>query len=419
MITAAAFVILLLVGAPIGIVLAVSATVFLFDTGNTALIGSYALQLQSGIGKYGLLAIPLIMMVGEMMNGGGITTRLIGMARAIIGTMKGGLVYVNILSNMMMASILGSATAQISIMSKVMVPEMEREGYRKTFAVATTTSAGLLSPIIPPSMMFVVYGVLAQISIGDLFIAGIVPGLLMAFGFMVVIFIIIGLINPFPVAPPLSRSERILLLRDGLLTLLIPVSIIGSILSGIATPTESAAIAAVMAYLIGRFVTKELADRDIPQMLLTAGSNSALVLFMVATANVFSWILIYGQIPQSLAEWVVTVAEHPILFLLLVNLIMLAVGMIIDGIPALIMVVPIVLPVATTVYGIDPYHLGVVLCLNLTLGLVTPPVGVALYVAATVSNVKAGAIFKSAMPFVAVAALVLVLISIFPELIIR
>ena len=418
MITAAAFVILLFVGAPIGIVLAVSATVFLFDTGNTALIGSYALQLQSGIGKYGLLAIPLFMMVGEMMNGGGITTRLIGMARAIIGTMKGGLVYVNILSNMMMASILGSATAQISIMSKVMVPEMEREGYRKTFAVATTTSAGLLSPIIPPSMMFVVYGVLAQISIGDLFIAGIVPGLLMAFGFMVVIFII-GLINPFPVAPPLSRSERILLLRDGLLTLLIPVSIIGSILSGIATPTESAAIAAVMAYLIGRFVTKELADRDIPQMLLTAGSNSALVLFMVATANVFSWILIYGQIPQSLAEWVVTVAEHPILFLLLVNLIMLAVGMIIDGIPALIMVVPIVLPVATTVYGIDPYHLGVVLCLNLTLGLVTPPVGVALYVAATVSNVKAGAIFKSAMPFVAVAALVVVLISIFPELIIR
>ena len=417
MITALAFIVLLFIGAPIGIVLAVSATIYVLDTGNTALIGSYALQLQSGIGKYGLLAIPLFMMVGEMMNGGGITSRLIGMARAVVGTMKGGLVYVNILANMMMASILGSATAQISIMSKVMVPEMERAGYQKTFAVATTTSAGLLSPIIPPSMMFVVYGVLAQISIGDLFIAGIVPGLLMALGFMGVIFVI-GLFNPFPVAPPLTRSDRVGLLRGGLLTLVIPASIIGSILLGIATPTESAAIAAVMAYLIGRFVTRELADSDIPKMLLTAGSNAALVLFMVATANVFSWILIYGQIPQSLAEWVVTVAEHPILFLLLVNLIMLAVGMIIDGIPALIMVVPIILPVATTVYGIDPYHLGVVLCLNLTLGLVTPPVGVALYVAATVSNVKAGAIFKSAMPFVAVAAVVVVLISVFPGLII-
>jgi tripartite ATP-independent transporter DctM subunit len=418
MITALAFIVLLFIGAPIGIVLAVSATIYVLDTGNTALIGSYALQLQSGIGKYGLLAIPLFMMVGEMMNGGGITNRLIGMARAVVGTMKGGLVYVNIFANMMMASILGSATAQISIMSKVMVPEMERAGYQKTFAVATTTSAGLLSPIIPPSMMFVVYGVLAQISIGDLFIAGIVPGLLMALGFMGVIFLI-GLFNPFPVAPPLTRAERIGLLRDGLLTLVIPASIIGSILTGLATPTESAAIASVIAYLIGRFVTRELADRDIPQMLLTAGSNAALVLFMVATANVFSWILIYGQIPQSLAEWVVTVAENPILFILLVNLIMLAVGMIIDGIPALIMVVPIILPVATTIYGIDPYHLGIVLCLNLTLGLVTPPVGVALYVAATVSNVKAGAIFKSAMPFVAVAGIVVILISVFPGLIIR
>lgn len=418
MITALVFVVLLFIGAPIGIVLAVSAAVYVLDTGNIALIGSYALQLQSGIGKYGLLAIPLFMMVGEMMNGGGITARLIGMARAIVGTMKGGLVYVNILANMMMASILGSATAQISIMSRVMVPEMERAGYQKEFAVATTTSAGLLSPIIPPSMMFVVYGVLAQISIGDLFIAGIVPGLLMALGFMVVIFVI-GLFNPFPIAPPLNRQQRIELLRDGLLTLVIPASIIGSILFGIATPTESAAIAAVMAYLIGRFVTRELSDHDIPKMLLTAGSNAALVLFMVATANVFSWILIYGQIPQSLAEWVVTVAEHPILFLLLVNLIMLAVGMIIDGIPALIMVVPIILPVATSVYGIDPYHLGVVLCLNLTVGLVTPPVGVALYVAATVSNVKAGAIFRSALPFVGVAGLVVVLLSVFPGMIIR
>lgn len=415
MITIVIFVVLLFAGAPIAIVLAVSSAVYLMDTGNTALIGSYSLQLMSGIGKYGLLAIPLFMLVGEMMNGGGITIRLVGIARAIIGTMKGGLVYVNILANMMMASILGSATAQIAIMSKVMVPEMEREGYSKTFAVATTTAAGLLSPVIPPSMMFVVYGVLAQISIGDLFVAGIVPGLMMAAGFMAVIFVM-GLFNPFPSASRLSRSERFTLLRDGLITLAIPASIIGSITLGLATPTESAAIAALMAYLIGKFITGELVESDIPKMLLTAGSNAVLVLFMVATANVFSWILIYGQIPQGLAAWIVTVAENPIMFLLMINLIMLAVGMVIDGIPALIMVVPIVLPVATSVYGVDPYHLGIVLCLNLTLGLVTPPVGVALYVAASVSDVKAGAIFKSALPFVLVAASVVILLSVFPGL---
>ena len=292
---------------------------------------------------------------------------------------------------------------------------MERAGYLRTIpAVAGRPTAGgaALRHHTAVDDVCRSYGVLAQISIGDLFIAGIVPGLMMAGGFVGAIFLI-GLFNPFPVAPPLTSAERVSLLRDGVVTLAIPASIIGSILLGIATPTEAAAIAAVMAYLIGKFVTRELSDRDLPKMLLMAGSNAALVLFMVATANVFSWVLVYGQIPQNLAAWVAVVAEDPILFLLLVNVIMLAVGMIIDGIPALIMVVPIILPVATTVYGIDPYHLGVVLCLNLTLGLVTPPVGVALYVAATVSHVKAGAVFKAALPFICVTAVVVVLLTVF------
>ncbi|MEO1192403.1 MAG: TRAP transporter large permease [Pseudomonadota bacterium] len=415
MLTAASFVLLLLMGAPIGILLALSALVFLLDSGNTALLASYALQLFSGIGNYGLLAIPLFMLVGEMMNGGGITRRLVDMARAILGTAKGGLIYVNILSNMMIASILGSATAQIAIMSKVMVPEMEREGYGRAFSVATTTAGGLMAPIIPPSMMFVVYGVLAQISIGDLFIAGILPGLMMAGGFFAVIFLL-GLVTPYPVAPRLDPKKRLAMLRDGVITLVIPASIIGSILMGLATPTESAAVAAVMAYLIGRFVTGEFRDRDIPNMLLTAGRNAALVLFMIATAAVFSWVLVYGQVPQRVAQAIQLATDNPIIFLLLVNVILLAIGMIIDGIPALIMVVPILLPVAGEVYGIDPYHLGVVLCLNLTLGLVTPPVGVALYVAASVSNVRAGSVFMALLPFVLVAALVVILLSVFPNL---
>ena len=196
MTTGVVFAFLLFVGTPIGIVLALSATAYIVATGNVSLLGSFSLQLFSGINKYGLLAIPLFMVVGEIMNNGGITQRLVGMARAVVGTLQGGLVYINVIANMLMASILGSATAQIAIMSKVMVPEMTREGYSKDFAVATTAASGLLSPVIPPSMMFVVYGVLAQISIGDLFIAGIVPGLMMAVGFVVVIFLI-GLVRPY------------------------------------------------------------------------------------------------------------------------------------------------------------------------------------------------------------------------------
>jgi tripartite ATP-independent transporter DctM subunit len=415
MTTGIVFALLLFIGAPIGIVLALTATAYIVFSGNTALFGSFSLQLFSGISNYGLLAIPLFMVVGEIMNNGGITTRLVGVARAFIGTMHGGLVYINVLANMLMASILGSATAQISIMSKVMVPEMTKQGYSKEFAVATTAASGLLSPIIPPSMMFVVYGVLAQISIGDLFIAGIVPGLMMAGGFIAVIFTI-GLLRPYPQAPELTRNVRFKMIKQGAITLIIPVSIIGSIIGGFATPTESAAIASVIAYIIGRFVTKEFDHKKIPQMLISAGTNSAMVLFMVATAAIFSWVLIYGQIPQSLAVWVQAIADNPIKFLLIVNVLMLLIGMIIDGIPALIMIVPILLPIATGVYGIDPYHFGVVLCLNLTLGLVTPPVGVALYVAAAVSDSKPGVIFRNALPFVLISALVLVLISVFPSL---
>lgn len=413
MAAAATFAVLLLIGTPIGIVLALSAAAYIVTTGQTALFASYPLQLFSGVDSYGLLAIPLFLLVGEIMNGAGITQRLVGMARAFIGNVRGGLAYVNIIANAMLASILGSSTAQIAIMSKVMVPEMEREGYDRGFSVATTACAGLLSPIIPPSMMFVVYGVLAQVSIGDMFLAGIIPGLMMAGSFVIVVFVI-GLLRPYPVPSPLSGRERLAKIGAGLVTLSIPAVIIGSITTGIATPTESAAVACVAAWAIGRFVTGEFRNADIPEMLVTAGRNAAIVLFMVATANVFSWVLIYGQVPQALSVWIQAAAADPVTFMLLVNVILLVVGTVFDGVPGLIMVVPILLPIATSVYGIDPYHFGVVVCLNMVLGLVSPPVGVALYVAAAVTNMKAGEIFRAAIPYCIATCGVLVLLSVYP-----
>lgn len=413
MATTGAFVLLLLIGAPIGLVLALSAVAYILASGQTALFGSFALQLFSGIDNYGLLAIPLFLLVGEIMNGAGITLRLVDLARAFVGNVRGGLAYINIIANAMMASILGSATAQIAIMSKVMVPEMDREGYDRGFSVASTACAGLLSPIIPPSMMFVVYGVLAQVSIGDMFIAGLIPGLMLAASFVLVVFLI-GLTRPYPTPKPISGRERLRKIREGLVTLSIPLVIIGSIVGGIATPTESAAIACVAAYLIGKFVTREFRERDLPEMFASAGRNAAIVLFMVAAANVFSWVLIYGQVPQALATWIRQVASDPVTFMLLLNVLLLIVGTVIDGVPGLIMVVPILLPIATEVYGIDPYHFGVVVCLNMVLGLVSPPVGVALYVAAAVTNLKAGEIFRAAIPYCIATCVILVLLSVFP-----
>ena len=415
MITTIAFVVLLFIGAPIGIVLALSAAAYIFASNNQVLLGSYPIQLFGGVENYGLLAIPLFLILGEIMNGAGITTRLIGLARAFVGTVRGGLAYINIVANALMASILGSAAAQIAIMSRVIVPQMDKEGYDRRFSVATTASAGLLAPIIPPSMMFVVYAVLARVATGDMFIAGIIPGLMLTAGFILVVFCI-GLVRPFPTPQPLSWRQRGVLLRDGALTLAIPAVIIGSITTGIATATESAAVACVAAYLIGRFITREFHDRDIPRMFYAAGRNAAVVLFMVATAAVFGWVLTFGKVPQDIAAWIQTIATGPISFMLLVNFMLLVIGTVIDGIPGLIMVVPILLPIATEVYGIDPVHFGVVVSINLVLGLVSPPVGIALFIAAAVTGMKPGQIFLWTIPYCLVTAVVLVLLSIFPTL---
>jgi tripartite ATP-independent transporter DctM subunit len=415
LITGLAFAFLLFVGAPIGIVLGLSAAAYIFASNNQVLLGSYPIQMFGGVENYGLLAIPLFLILGEIMNGAGITTRLIGLARAFVGTVRGGLAYINIIANALMASILGSAAAQIAIMSRVIVPEMDREGYDRRFSVATTASAGLLAPIIPPSMMFVVYAVLARVATGDMFLAGIIPGLMMTAGFFLVIFCV-GLISPFPTPRPLSWGDRFRLLRDGALTLLIPLVIIGSITTGVATATESAAVACVAAYLIGRFVTREFHDRDLPRVLLAAGRNAAVVLFMVATAAVFGWVLTFGKVPQDIAAWMQTIATGPVSFMLLVNIILLVIGTVIDGIPGLIMVVPILLPIATDIYGIDPVHFGVVVSINLVLGLVSPPVGIALFIAAAVTKMKPGQIFLWTIPYCLTTAAVLVLLSVFPAL---
>ena len=407
---ATSFLTLLLIGVPIAVVLAISALVYIFVSGQTVLLQSYSQQLFSGMESYGLLAVPLFMLAGELMNEGGITKRLVDFASVFMGRVRGGLAYINLIVNMMMASIIGSAAAQIAIMSRAMVPEMEKQGYDKPLAAATTAAGGLLSPIIPPSMLFVIYGVLAQVAIGDMFIAGIIPGILMAAGFFVAL-AAIGHFRDLPISSIQSRSERLASLKLGVPTLIIPFVIVGGILAGFATPTESAAIASVAAFCLGKFLYKELKLARLPEVLYRTAVNTSVVIFIVATAKVFGWIIIYEQVPQALAEFLTTLTQNPFLFLLMVNLILLFVGMILDGIAALILVVPILLPIAQTQYGIDPFHFGVVVCINLVLGLLTPPVGAGLFITTAMTGVRPGDLFRSLLPFLATTLIVLVLLS--------
>ncbi|MBG6203426.1 tripartite ATP-independent transporter DctM subunit [Labrenzia sp. EL_13] len=413
--TGVVFLLLLFGAVPISIVLALSAAWYIQASGNTVLFSSFAQQMFSGIENYGLLAIPLFMLTGEFMNEGGLTSRLVQAARVFVGGFRGGLAYINLLANMFMAAIIGSAASQIAVMSRAMVPAMEKEGYSRDFAAATTAAGGLLSPIIPPSMLFVIYGVLAQIPIGDMFLAGIIPGLLLSAAFFVIV-ALIGLSQEFPKGSWMSAQEAISALRDCLPAALIPFAIVGGILFGIATPTESAAVASFVAFAIGTLVYRDLKLARLGEIFIRTAKNSSLVIFLIATANVFGWVIIYEAIPQKLAAQITTITSDPFVFLLIVNCALFFIGMVLDGIAALILIAPILLPIAQNNYDIDPFQFGVIICLNLVLGLLTPPVGAGLYITSAMTGSKPMSIFRQLYPFLAAVALILVLLSWFPSL---
>ncbi|WP_306144096.1 TRAP transporter large permease [Roseibium sp. MMSF_3412] len=405
----------LLLSVPVAIVLGVTAIWYIWESGNTVLYDSFAQKMFGGLENYGLLAIPLFMLTGELMNEGGMTRRLIVLARVFVGGFRGGLAYINLLANMFMAAIIGSATAQIAVMSRAMVPAMEEEGYDRGFAAATTAAGGLLAPVIPPSMMFVIFGVLAQIPIGEMFIAGIVPGLILSATFALVI-TFIGWRQQFPKGNWMGGRDILNAVLGALPALLIPLAIIGGILFGIATPTESAAIASLIAFIVGWLFYRELEPSKLGEMFKRTAVNASMILFMIAAASVFGWVIIYEELPQKLAGLITSITSDPFTFLLIVNIALLLVGMVIDGIAAIILITPILLPIATGSYDISPYQFGVVVCLNLVLGLLTPPVGIGLYIASSMSGTTPSAILRSLWYFLFAVTGVLILLSYFPIL---
>ena len=416
MITGLAFLILLLLRVPIGFVLLGSSITFILASGNLRLLAATPQILFNGLEVYGLLAIPLFILLGEIMNEGGITGRLITAARVWLRRVPNELSYVSLFSNLMLASILGSATAQIAVMSRVMVPSMERAGYDRSYAAAITAAGGLLGPIIPPSMAFIMYGVVSQVSIGRLFIGGIIPGLLL-FAFMCIYIAL----RPAKLRDATEQieidgadSSKWRATRNALLSLSIPAIIVGGIALGIVTPTESAALAIFAAILLGGLCFRELKWQSIPGILERTTVNSALVFFLIVSANIFGFVLIYNQIPNQVAALVQGFTQNPTMFLVLVFLLLVLVGIVLDAFAALIILVPILLPMAQNSYGIDPIHFGVVVCLTLMLGLLTPPVGAGLYVAAATSRVEIMSLSRALFPFFLIAALVILVVIFFP-----
>jgi TRAP-type transport system large permease protein len=416
--TAATFLVLMLIGMPVAFVLVGSTFAFMLIEGNLRILQILPGVMFSGLEVFDLLAIPLFILLGEVMNAGGITRRLVDAARLALGRLPNALAYVCLTANLMLASIMGSATAQIAVMTRVMVPEMEKDGYPKGFSTALTAAAGMLGPIIPPSMPFIIYGVVAQTSIADMFIAGILPGLLLFLLLAVLITVRAPrkAVAETGVVPRHLQQAAPRVLGAALAALSIPAVIVFGISYGVVTPTESAALALALALIIGGLLYRDLSLRSIPEILTRTALNSALVLFLIAAAKVFGWVLTYYRVPQEMAIFLQGLTASPIIFMLLVFLFAIVVGAIIDGIAALIILVPILLPIATGVYGIDPVHFGVMLCMTFAIGLLTPPVGTGLYIAAALSGMRFLPLVREIVPFVLVTMLVVLLVAIFPQI---
>jgi tripartite ATP-independent transporter DctM subunit len=364
-----------------------------------------------GISANGFLAIPLYMLVGELMHRGGITDRLLRLAERVVGRLRHGLALVNIVANVLAAAILGSATAQIAVMTRTIVPAMISRGHAPEFATGMTVTAGLLGPVIPPSMSMIIYGVVAYQSVATLFIAGIVPGLIIAAGLLLVTILL--------AAPEAERSSEVTsgwrpLLGD-LLPALIPLIIIAGIVSGATTPTEAGAVACLVAFILAGPVYRQVSWHDVPGLLASVAMSSAAIIALIGFATFFGWALTFQQVPDLLVSVIERYATGDFTFLLLTSLIIFILGMFLDGIGIMIVLVPVLLPVADG-FGVDPIHFGVVVALATLTGLVTPPVGPGLFIAMEATRLPMPVVFRGAVPFLATFVIVLGVIAGFPAL---
>lgn len=405
------FVVLVLVGVPISFVLGISSLAAMF------FVADYPMQVViqrmfAGVDSFPLMAIPFFMLAGSVMEKGGITSRIINFALALVGGLRGSLAHVVSISGVIMGGISGSGVADTAAIGTLMVPEMKKRGYELPFSAALVAASGSIGLIIPPSIAMILYGVASGTSIGDLFMAGFLPGILIAAGFMVVSHFHAKKRN-YPAEPTMTSAQKWACVKDSVWALLLPIIIIVGIRMGVFTPTEGGVVAAVYAIFIGKFVYKELAWSDFPEIFSSSVSNTAVISFLIATASLFGWILASEQIPQQISETILSISDNKYAILLMINLLLLIVGVFMDLGPAIIILVPVLVPVAVSL-DVNLTQFGLMMVMNLTIGLLTPPVGTALYVASNISKVSLSRLSIAALPFVGVMLFVLMLVTFIP-----
>lgn len=405
------FVVFLATGVPISLALGVGGMIYLFLSGNGSVVLALPQRMMAGVDQFILLTIPLFLLAGMLMNVGGITDRIVTFARAMVGHRRGGMSSVTVISSGFFAGISGSATAEASALGSILIPAMQRQGIPPAYAAALVGVSSIMGPIIPPSITMIVYGVLSGTSIGQLFLAGVGPGLLLAGGLLAYT-TYRARRDGFPVTPKMGWSAR----RDATIrtlpALLLPLIIVVGIKAGIFTPTEAAAVAVIYALIVG-FAYRDLTVSRVWEAMIATTIVSSSILFITAMANIVAFVFTLEQVPTTIAQAVLTISDDPLVVLIMLNIVLLILGMFLEPISILILTMPILMQFLNII-GMDPVQFGTMVVLNVVIGMATPPVGILLFIVCAASGQSLTKVSREAAPLLAVCLLVLVLVAAVP-----
>ena len=408
------FVVLLAIGAPVAVAMGLTGAIAVTMLDEIPL-EVIAQRFVTGVDSFPLLAVPFFILAGALMNTGGTTQRLVRLANVLVGRFTGGLGHVNVVSNMIMAGMSGSAAADAAGTGSVLIPAMARAGYSRPFAAALTAAASTIGPIIPPSIPFVVFGVLASVSIGRLFLGGAIPGLLMGLYLMAAVYIIARRRGYARGAKP-TGGEVWTAFRDALPALMLPAIIVWGIAGGVVTPTEASVLAVLYALFLGTVVYRELSWDSTFAIFGEAAMTTATVMFIVAASALLAWVLTREQAGPQLVRLVTSVSTDPFIILLVLNVILLVLGCFLETLSLMILLVPVLMPLIKTL-GIDPVHFGVMFTLNLMIGLITPPVGMSMFITCRIAGIQVAEFAREIWPFVIALVGVLLLVTYFPSVV--
>ncbi len=408
------FLITVIIGVPIVVSLGLASVSYVLLTGEFSLMSNLPQRMFAGLNSSVLLAIPFYIFLGEIMNSSGITSRLIRFSQSILGHFKGGLAYVTIAASGFLAAIIGSSNAVAAITSRSIVPEMIKEGYDDEYAASVSTASSTVGPIIPPSLGFILFGSVTGVSVSALFLGGILPGIILLLSFFIVAYIG-ARVKQNPSKERAGAKIMLKSLLKALLPLMLPALILGGIFSGVFTATEAGAAACFIALIIGMYIYREIGWKHLPDIIFKAANLTSIILIIAATANYFSWLLSMQGIGELLTDTFLSISNNPIIILLMINVLLLIIGCFMDPLPSILIFGPLLLPVAVEI-GLDPVHFGVLFCLNLAVGVITPPVGMTLFVVTAITKVPVNRLIKGILPYIAVMIAVVLLIAYFPTL---